>query len=193
MHGPGDVRLFDRFARLYDLVMPPVDAEALAAGLERADRPIECLLDVAGGTGRAAAGLRVPERVVVDASAGMLRRARDRGLDAVRGDAGRLPVRDGGVDGAVVVDAFHHLPDQRAAVRELARVLAPGGAVAVRDFDPATLLGRGLVAGENVIGMGSVFWTPEELVRAMDEAGLDAAVVERGFAFTVVGVKRKRE
>lgn len=192
MHGPGDVRLFDRLARVYDLLMPPAATDALEEGLAAADRPVERLVDVGGGTGRAAAALDAPERVVVDASNGMLRRARDRGLGAVLGDAGRLPLRDASVDAAVVVDAFHHLPDQSAAVDELARVVAPGGVVVVRDFDPSTLLGRGLVAGENLLLMGSSFGTPDEIAAMLRRVGLDATVVERGFACTVVGVKPRQ-
>mgnify|MGYP000356768839 CR=1 FL=1 len=59
MHGPGDVRFFDRFASAYDLLMPPANADALAAGLQFADRPVERLLDVAGGSGRATVALDV--------------------------------------------------------------------------------------------------------------------------------------
>ncbi|PHQ47741.1 methyltransferase type 11, partial [Halorubrum sp. C3] len=55
MYGIGDVGFFDRVAPLYDLAMPPADGEALAAGLDHAARPIERLLDVGGGSGRAAA------------------------------------------------------------------------------------------------------------------------------------------
>ncbi|MFC6754893.1 methyltransferase type 11, partial [Halorubrum tibetense] len=53
MHGVGDVRFFDRVAPLYDRVMPAADGSVLAAGLDRAERPIDRLLDVGGGSGRA--------------------------------------------------------------------------------------------------------------------------------------------
>ncbi|TKX81089.1 class I SAM-dependent methyltransferase [Halorubrum sp. SD626R] len=191
MHGLGDVGFFDRVAPLYDRVMPPANGEALAAGLDHATRPIDRLLDVGGGSGRAAAALTGPEIAVVDASLGMLSRARDaRGLSGVAGDAGRLPFRDASVDAVTVVDALHHLPDQAAAVREAARVLAPGGALVVREFDPEHPLGRALVAAEHAIGMGSRFRTPAALAAAFDDAGLDPRIVDRGFGYTVAGVKR---
>ena len=189
MHGLGDVRFFDLTAPLYDRVMPPANGEALAAGLDHATRPIDRLLDVGGGSGRAAAALVGPEITVVDASLGMLARARDgRGLSGVAGDAGRLPFRDGSVDAVTIVDAFHHLPDQEAAVREAARVLAPGGALVVREFDPEHPLGRVLVAAESAIGMASRFRTPAALAAAFDDAGLDPRIVDRGFGYTVAGV-----
>ncbi|WP_280588094.1 class I SAM-dependent methyltransferase [Halorubrum sp. Boch-26] len=192
MHGLGDVRFFDRIAPLYDGVMPPANGEALAAGIEHATRPIDRLLDVGGGSGRAAAALTGPEITVVDVSLGMLGRAREgRGLSGVAGDAGRLPFRDGTVDAITIVDAFHHLPDQGAAVREAARVLAPGGALVIREFDPEHPLGRALVAAEDAIGMKSRFRTPRELAAAFDDAGLDPRIVDRGFGYTVTGVKRE--
>jgi demethylmenaquinone methyltransferase/2-methoxy-6-polyprenyl-1,4-benzoquinol methylase len=191
MYGLGDVGFFDRVAPLYDLAMPPADGEALAAGLEHADRPIERLLDVGGGSGRAAAALTGPDITVVDASVEMLSRARRlRGLAGLAADAGRLPFRDASVDAVTIVDAFHHLPDQDAALAEAARVLAPGGALVVREFDPDHPLGRLLVAGEHAIGMDSRFRTPGDLAAAMDDADLDPRIVDRGFGYTVVGVRR---
>jgi demethylmenaquinone methyltransferase/2-methoxy-6-polyprenyl-1,4-benzoquinol methylase len=192
MHGLGDVRFFDRMAPLYDRVMPPANGETLAAGLDHATRPIGRLLDVGGGSGRAAAALTGPEITVVDVSLGMLARARDgRGLSGVAGDAGRLPFRDASVDALTIVDAFHHLPDQEAAVREAARALAPGGALVVREFDPDHPLGRALVAAEHAIGMASRFRTPAALAAVFDDAGLDPRIVDRGFGYTVTGVKRE--
>ena len=194
MFGTGDVRFFDRLAPLYDLAMPPADGTALAAGIDRAERPIRRLLDVGGGSGRAAAALTGPERTVVDASVGMLRRARTaRGLSAVVGDAGALPVGDAAVDAVVIVDAFHHLPDQTAAVSEAARVLAPGGVLVVREFDPTHPLGRVLVAGEHAVGMGSRFLSPDDLATDLTAAGFESSVVDRGFGYTVVGVRNAAE
>ncbi|MFB6159737.1 MAG: class I SAM-dependent methyltransferase [Haloferacaceae archaeon] len=192
-YGPGDVRFFDRTAALYDRVMPPVRTTPLRAGLARADRPVERLLDVAGGPGRAAAGLDVPERVVVDAAAGMCRRARAGGLAAVRGDAGRLPVASAAVDAVLVADALHHLPAPDEALREAARVLRPGGVLVVREFDPGTLPGRALVAAERLVGFDSAFLRPDALADRVAAAGLDAAVLDRGFGYTVAGTKRESQ
>ncbi|MWV63996.1 methyltransferase domain-containing protein [Halorubrum sp. JWXQ-INN 858] len=190
MHGVGDVRFFDRIAPLYDRVMPPASGEALAAGFDRAERPIRRLLDVGGGSGRAAASIVGPEITVVDVSFGMLARAREqRGLPAVAGDAGRLPVCDGVVDAVMIVDALHHLPDRTAALGEAARVLAPGGVLVVREFDPEHPLGRALEAAEHAFGMGSSFVAPDALADELSAAGLSPAVVDRGFGYTVVGVK----
>jgi demethylmenaquinone methyltransferase/2-methoxy-6-polyprenyl-1,4-benzoquinol methylase len=194
VHGPGDVRFFDRVASLYDRLAPATDPAPIRAGLARADRPVERVLDLAGGTGRAARAVAegddAPDAVVIDASGPMLRRAARRGTAAVRGDAGRLPVRDEAVDAVVVLDALHHLPDPDRALAEAERILRPGGVLVVREFDPATVRGRALVAAERLVGFHSTFRGPEATAAAVDAVGLPATVLDRGFAFTVVGRKR---
>ncbi|MHB9285803.1 class I SAM-dependent methyltransferase [Halobacteriales archaeon Cl-PHB] len=183
----GDVRPFDRLARLYDLGMPSADPAVLERGLRHATRDVERLLDVGGGTGRAARALDTPSRTVIDAAPGMLREARKHGLGAVLGDAAGLPVRAAAVDAVVIVDALHHVGDQAGAVREGARVLRPGGVLVVREFDPDTLLGRMLVAAERLVGFDSSFQNPDDLAATMATAGLEPTVLDRGFGYTVVG------
>lgn len=215
--GRGDVGFFDRFARLYDPLMPSARGRELHDGFAFADRPVRRVLDLAGGTGRVADALRregggdgdppLEETVVVDASAPMLARARDRGLPTVRADASRLPFRDGGpdadpddeterddtIDAVVIVDAYHHLPDQSAALAEAARVVAPGGVVVIRDFDPETLLGRAIEAGEALFGMGSQFVDADGAAAALSRAGLHSRVLDRGMTYTVVGRRPEEE
>ncbi len=183
----GDVRPFDRLARLYDLGMPSADPAVLERGLRHATRDVERLLDVGGGTGRAARALDGPAATVVDPAPGMLRQARRHGLAALQGDAARLPVRDRSVDAVLLVDALHHVGDQAGAVREARRVLRPGGVLVVREFDPETLLGRALVATEHLVGFASTFHGPDDLAADLAGAGLEPTVLDRGFGYTVVG------
>ncbi|MFW5977805.1 MAG: class I SAM-dependent methyltransferase [Halohasta sp.] len=208
MHGLGDVRFFDRLAPLYDLVMPPADRSTLSAGLARAEGPVDHLLDLGGGSGRATIAIDAPERTVLDISRPMLRRARTRqsgetgrrfeapfGADAdavgplrtVQGDAGRMPLADDSVDAAIVVDAFHHMPDQQAVVQEAARVVRPGGVFVVREFDPSHPLGWLLVRAEHAIGMQSTFYKPNELADLLAGVGFDVSLLDGGFQYTLVG------
>ncbi len=50
---------------------------------------------------------------------------------AVRGDAFALPFPDGAFDRVIAAEVLEHLPDDAAAMAELARVLRPGGRLAV--------------------------------------------------------------
>ncbi|WP_234402804.1 class I SAM-dependent methyltransferase [Halarchaeum acidiphilum] len=119
-----DVARFDRLAVVYDWFAPSASLGDVRAGLAYAERDVESVLDLAGGTGRTADALR--ERsdanpdldvTVLDAARGMLREARAKDLPVVRGDATRLPVADASVDAVVATDALHHL-DAPAAIRE---------------------------------------------------------------------------
>ncbi len=187
--GPGDVRFFDRIAGLYDLVMPSARIGPLRDGFAFADRRIDRVVDVAGGTGRASDGLARAgfDPVVVDRAAGMLRRARDAGHGTVRGDAQALPLRDDVVDAAVIVDALHHIPDPESGLAETYRVLRPGGVVVVQEFDPQSYRGRGLVAAESLVGFDSTFWGPEALCDRLAAAGFEPRIVTEGFEYVVLG------
>jgi len=138
---------FDLWSLFYDLPVvqrltyrPVHDAvlEVLHA------HPARRILDVGCGTGLLAtrAGRTIPGARVVgcDFSRGMLRRAaarRDATATAfVQGDALRLPFAAKAFDAVVSTEAFHWFPNQRAAIAEFFRVLAPGGRLLVGLVNP---------------------------------------------------------
>ena len=55
----------------------------------------------------------------------------DHPATAVQGDALSLPFDDGTFDRVIASEVLEHIPDDSAAMRELARVLRPGGSMAV--------------------------------------------------------------
>ncbi|MET4926236.1 class I SAM-dependent methyltransferase [Streptomyces sp. PSRA5] len=85
-------------------------------------------LEIGCGTGIHAARVRALGRtpVGVDLAAGMLRHARGR-LPVARADAERLPLRDGSVPAVLAVMVHTDMPGYPAVLREVARVLRPGG------------------------------------------------------------------
>lgn len=104
------------------------------------------LLDVATGTGDLAieAALAHPEITVVglDLVPRMLDighdKVRRRGLEGrvrlVEGDALELPFDDGSFDVASIAFGIRNIPDRAAALREMARVVVPGGRVLVLEL-----------------------------------------------------------
>jgi demethylmenaquinone methyltransferase / 2-methoxy-6-polyprenyl-1,4-benzoquinol methylase len=102
------------------------------------------VLDVATGTGLVARELasRRFDVVGLDQSAAMIRRGvaavREDGLEErvrfVAGQAQRLPFQDGAFDALTFTYLLRYVDDPAAALRELTRVLRPGGAMASLEF-----------------------------------------------------------
>jgi ubiquinone/menaquinone biosynthesis C-methylase UbiE len=94
-------------------------------------------LDLGCGTGWIHEVLRMKgyrRRLVgVDIAFGMLRFAKRKHMRAVLGDAEHLPFEDNQFDGVLAKGVLHHLPDMKAAVAEIARVLRPGGSAVLAD------------------------------------------------------------
>ncbi len=112
-------------------------------------RPGLDLLDVGCGPGTVTVDLArrvAPGRVVgLDVSADPLAEARDLAawadvpVDFVVGDVHALDVPDDSFDVVHAHQVLQHLTDPVAALREMARVCRPGGLLAVRDVDYATV------------------------------------------------------
>ncbi|WP_435197272.1 class I SAM-dependent methyltransferase [Natronomonas sp. EA1] len=181
-----DVSLFDRFARAYEAAMPAADPAVFERGFAFADRDIERVVDVGGGTGRAA---RHYDAVVVDPARGMLREGARKGIEGIRGDGARLPLKSESVDAVTIVDALHHFAEPISAIAEAHRVLKPGGVLLIREFDPTPRRGQLLVALEHAVGFDSRFWSPDELMGKLDRAGFTSFCPDRAFTYTVVGVR----
>src|SRR4051794_28432720 len=113
----------------------PVDALLDAAGVGPGVR----VLDVATGPGYAAAraAARGAEAVGVDFSGEMVALARSLHPDVTfaEADAADLPFADGAFDAAIANFLMPHVTDLPAVVASLARVVRPGGRVALTTWD----------------------------------------------------------
>ena len=131
-----------------------LDAQAATAGVMRlrewahaelAARPGERALDVGCGTGSttialaAATGAAVGIEPNAEVRAEAALRA-DETVRLVAGDACALPVRDASIDILWCERVFQHLASPSVAAAEFARVLRPGGRVALLDTDWATTI-----------------------------------------------------
>jgi demethylmenaquinone methyltransferase/2-methoxy-6-polyprenyl-1,4-benzoquinol methylase len=148
--------MFDRIAKRYDLANTILSGgsdgrwrrtTAKAAALGAGGRA----LDVACGSGkltRQLATMTGPTGLVVglDFSSGMLRVASGSGAGPsyVRADALRLPFAGGVFDAVTVAFGLRNLADPEQGLREMARVLKPGGRGLVLEFVRPR---RGIVGG----------------------------------------------
>jgi len=134
--------LYDRVTGVGLLGRPVREALVEGAGI----RPGHRVLDFGCGTGTLTlmAKARHPGATVVgvDVDRDVLALARDKsaraGLD-VRWDlydGARLPYPDGGFDRVLTSLVIHHIADKPPALRELHRVLRPGGALHILDVGP---------------------------------------------------------
>ena len=143
------------------------DAAAIARRLDGALGDRGEVLDLGGGTGHLAALLAAEIRrpvTVLDASAPMLSRAaRMGGIKPVLGDAAQMPFPDAAFDAVIAFDAVHHFERPEEALAEVARVLRPGGALLVGEFDPRLRGVRVLAAVERLVGEPGHFFAPREL------------------------------
>jgi len=123
-------------------------------------RPNTRVLDLCCGTGdmtfalRRRAGSGAPQILGADFSHAMLQRAAAKAAEKGRGttlrppqwieaDALRLPFPDGYFNLVTSAFGFRNLADYDAGLREIARVLAPGGECGILDFgEPGGLMGQ---------------------------------------------------
>lgn len=165
------------------------------------------VLEVGFGPGVALGALleRVPHGTVagVEASALMVRDARRHfatavaagRLDLLRGDAASLPFDDGSFDAVCGAHVLYFWPDPLATIRELGRVLRPGGRLALafqeRDRMPPHAASGLSSAGARLYGRGQV----EDLVRdgGLEDVRLETRVTPDGPAeLCVAAVKPSR-
>ncbi len=129
---------YDRVATVLSLGQDPRWRRALVDAIQA--RPVDRVLDVATGTGMVARELRQRygcSVVGLDQSTDMLRVARQRPgvFEAiVEGSAERLPFPDGAFDHLTFTYLLRYVDDPAATMRELARVVKPGGRVAMVEF-----------------------------------------------------------
>ena len=132
-----------------------VVAKTIAAGTDDfaarlAIPPGSCVLDVATGTGNLAIPLARQGAVVtgVDIAPNLLVQARERaateGLTITfdEGDAEQLPYPDSAFDAVVTIFGAMFAPRPELVASELARVLKPGGRLAMANWNPASFTGQ---------------------------------------------------
>jgi SAM-dependent methyltransferase len=136
------------------------------------------LLDCGCGTGFNLNQLREYGRAVgYDLLEPAVRWTKQRGLSVARADATRVPFKDASFDVVTCFDMLESVPDDRAAIAEMARVVVPGGAVVlcVPAFE--------FLSADHAISWSEVHrYTPASIRRVVESTGLRVERVSFMFA-----------
>ncbi len=170
---------FDRAAGFYDETRGGEQRGKLCAeALEPRFASSGLTLEIGVGTGLVAAPLQAGGRRVVgiDISVQMLQRARNRNLTVARADGVALPFASGSVDDAYSVWVLHLVADPAAVLREVIRVLRPGGRYVTeltssydREHDDIALILREM--DRQLRGGMQPLDDPKRIVKLAEEAG----------------------
>jgi demethylmenaquinone methyltransferase / 2-methoxy-6-polyprenyl-1,4-benzoquinol methylase len=206
--------MFDRIAPVYDamnrVMTAGLDGRWRRVTVDETVRPGDRVLDACCGTGDLgiAARERAASVVGLDFSEAMLERARRKqpAIEWVRGDVLALPFEDASFDAVTVGFGVRNVEDLDAGLRELRRVLRPGGRIGILEittprgalapfyrvwFDRVVpLLGRVLPGGAAYTYLpASVrrFPGPDELASRLEQCGF-GAVRYRTFAGSIVAL-----
>lgn len=190
--------MFDTIAPRYDLVNRlmtfRLDVRWRRLAVTRLDLPAgSTVADLACGTGDLCRELtrsgHLP--IGVDLSFGMLAAART-SAPLVHGDVLRLPVRDASVDGVTCGFALRNLVALEPFLAELARVLRPGGRIALLEVaeppNPVLRWGHSLYFGRMVPRLGGLLsdpaayrYLPRSVAYLPEPDRLTAMIGEAGF------------
>jgi demethylmenaquinone methyltransferase/2-methoxy-6-polyprenyl-1,4-benzoquinol methylase len=191
--------MFDRIAPVYDgmnrLMTAGLDRRWRRAAAEAVVRPGDKVLDSCCGTGDLAiAAAEAGGKVIgIDFSKPMLEHARRKApeLEWVEGDALAMPFADGAFDAATVGFGVRNLSELDRGLREMRRVLRPGGRLAILEITRP----RGLLApfyrlwfdvlipaaGKILPGGSAYTYLPASVRRFPDPEGLAKLMDEAGF------------
>jgi len=155
---------FDLIAPLYERFFHAIPDESFFE-LVAAETGM-LILDVAGGTGRVAQHLTAvgARAVISDISLPMLRQSiQKNGIFPAQTLAERLPFADNVFSRVLMVDALHHVIHQGESVREMLRVLQPGGRLIIEEPDIRSFYVKLIALGEKLLMMRSHFLTGEKI------------------------------
>ena len=198
---PDGVRsMFDRIAPVYDVMnrvfTMGLDGRWRKLAAAGAVRPGDRVLDAACGTGDLALADRKAggEVTGLDFSEQMLERARRKSsqIEWIQGDVLALPFGDAAFDAATIGFGIRNVDDLDAGLRELARVLRPGGRLAVLEITRPTGVIRPFfrlwfdvlipLAGKALPGGAAYTYLPASVRRFPGPDDLADALRRAGFA-----------
>ena len=125
------------------------------------------LLDVGGGTGRVSILFKdITQNVLIaDSALNMVQEAQAKGLRPILSHSENLPFVDQSFDRIIMVDALHHVADQKRTLEEMWRLLSPDGKMIIEEPDIANFVVKLIALGEKILLMRSHFLEPSAIIK----------------------------
>ena len=181
---------FDFIAQYYDHFAGKRKPDEL---IDLAGLPVQGpILDIGGGTGRVSQALvgMGSQVVLVDISEGMLQQAAKKdGLRTACASSCQLPFPPETFDVVIMVDAFHHVTDQKTTIDELWRILKVNGKIIVEEPDINHMAVKLIALMEKVLLMHSNFIPAESIAGMFPQHQADTQVITNGIISRVVARK----
>lgn len=146
------------------------------------------VIDLGGGTGtllNLAHSIR-PDLIYlcVDPAMGMLKYVRPYAY-RVAARSEDLPFSDSTIAAILIGDALHHFSDPVRGLKEVFRVLKPGGKLFIYEIDPESFLGWLAIVTERPLREHTNFYPPEQLQELLSEIGFVVVEQGRGRRYTI--------
>lgn len=179
---------FDLISPLYDMIFGRrIDHEIVEIADVHDD---DALLDVGGGTGRVSILFngRVKKMFIVDSSINMLREAQEKGIKTINSNSERLPFPDESFQRIIIVDALHHVKNQKETLAEMWRVLSKGGKIIIEEPDINNFVVKLIALGEKIMLMRSHFISPRDIAElsSFEDSTHIETRTEKGNAWIVI-------
>ena len=157
--------------------------------------PDQNLLDVGGGTGRVSILFKdiCENLVVADSARKMLQQAKNKNLDCIQSHSEKLPLPNGSFHRVIIVDAFHHVLNQRQTLSEMWRVLKPGGKMVIEEPDIKNFYVKLIAIGEKLLFMRSRFRSPKKILEMCQFNDVASREVNRNDGIAWIMITKQSE
>ena len=175
---------FDKFSGDYDAWFekhPEIYAAEIDA-IRRLLPPFENGIEIGVGSGRFATPFGIKEGI--EPSGKMAEIARSRGIHTIKGVAEALPLADASHDLVLMVTTICFVDDVLQSLKEINRILQPGGSVIIGFVDRVSKIGQYYVQhrNESRFYASATFYSAQEVRRLLEAAGFsDVSCVQTLF------------
>lgn len=166
---------FDILAPFYTKIIKPQKPEKLLSFLPE---QYESILDLGGGSGRIAEYLleKASRLFLIDVSMPMLKQVKNGDIYIINASADTLPFPNASISAIVLVDSFHHMPNQHRVLQEIMRIKTPGGKIIIEEPDIRSPIIKMLAMTEKMLLMRSKFWNPDTIRDSLVKLGATATI-----------------